>query len=214
MLSAIVFDFDGVILESAELKTQAFITLFSRIPGPTGKIVDYLKENPGLSRYTKFHHIYENFLRLPLSPEEMMSLDREFSQLVADEIRRCPFVHGVIPFIEERSRELPLFIVSATPERELVSIARERGLHQFFKGIYGSPPSKISLLRSIHEELRQPPESLLLIGDTLHDYRAATEIGTRFIGRTGGTNASPFASYSVVTVKDFVHLQSIWPLPA
>jgi HAD superfamily hydrolase (TIGR01549 family) len=211
MLSAIVFDFDGVIVESAEIKTRAFITLFESAPGPTEQIVAYLRENAGLSRYTKFRHIYETLLRLPLSTDEMNRLDRRFSELVADEIRRCPLVPGVLPFIQARAKELPLFIVSATPEAELVSIAKDRGLEKFFSGIYGAPATKPSLLRSIQANLAQPPQGLLFIGDTVHDYQAASEAGTRFLGRANDVECSPFAS-SVITVRDFVHLESIWPV--
>ncbi len=212
MLSSIVFDFDGVIVESADIKNRAFVTLFEAFPGKIAKIHEYLLENAGLSRYGKFEHIYKNLLELPLSPTTMNSLDRRFSELVSAGIRRCPFVPGVLGFIEKRAGECPLFIVSATPEPELISIAGDRGLTRFFEGIYGSPSLKGSLLRSIQQKIGQPAETLLFIGDSGHDYQAATEAGTRFVGRAADAEQSPFAGLPVVTVKDFDHLESIWPL--
>jgi phosphoglycolate phosphatase len=208
MFSAIVFDFDGVLIESADIKMQAFNALFSRFPAHADKISAYLSENAGVSRYTKFRHVYENLVGLPLSQEMMDSLDHKFSELVSAEIRQCPFVPGVLDFIKKRAPECPLFVVSATPEAELVSITTDRGLAHFFEGIYGAPSLKTSILRSIQQRIGRPPDTLLLIGDSLHDYHAATEVGTRFVGRLTGTSA--FAGLPVVLVKDFEELESIW----
>ena len=99
MLSGIIFDFDGVVLESADIKTRAFAALFGAFPGHIEQILAYHLENAGLSRYVKFRHIYQHFLHEPLPETLMESLDRRFSELVADEIRRCPFVPGVLEFL-------------------------------------------------------------------------------------------------------------------
>jgi phosphoglycolate phosphatase-like HAD superfamily hydrolase len=131
--------------------------------------------------------------------------------MVFDEIRRCPFVPGVLGFIEKRARECPLFVVSATPESELISITTDRGLAHLFDGIYGSPALKSSILRSIQQRMGSPSDALLFIGDSLHDYHAATEAGTRFVGRFTGHGTSPFAGLPVVLVKDFEELDNIWP---
>jgi phosphoglycolate phosphatase len=198
--SAIILDFDGVILESADVKTRAFGALFENLSGQIGDIKKYLRENGGLSRYEKFRYIYEQFLGREISEDEMNRLDSQFSELVKDEIRRCPFVPGVVRFLERHSGECPLFIVSATPEPELVSIVRDRGLTGFFKGIYGAPASKSSLLQSIAQKSRA-----VFIGDSLHDYRAAADAGVRFIGRVADERESPFAGLPVAVIQDFDH---------
>ena len=63
MLKAIFFDFDGVIVESAGIKTEAFRKLFSNYPDQVDEIVDYHKANAGISRYDKFDYIYEKILK-------------------------------------------------------------------------------------------------------------------------------------------------------
>jgi beta-phosphoglucomutase-like phosphatase (HAD superfamily) len=50
MLRAIVFDFDGVILESADIKTNAFRALFASYPEHVDQIVDFHLRNAGVSR--------------------------------------------------------------------------------------------------------------------------------------------------------------------
>ena len=59
MIKAIVFDFDGVLAESANLKTRAFSDLFKGEDEETVRqIVAYHLKNAGVSRFEKFKIIY------------------------------------------------------------------------------------------------------------------------------------------------------------
>ena len=63
MIKAIIFDFDGVLVESLDIKTRAFAKLF----GPEGpdmakRVVDYHLQNGGVSRYEKFTDIPLNLM--------------------------------------------------------------------------------------------------------------------------------------------------------
>ena len=180
--AAIVFDFDGVILQSVELKANAFRRLFSAFPDQQDRIVQLHLTNGGLSRYEKFRRIYGEYLHLPLSDEEMARLDAEFATIVAETIYTCPFVPGALEFIKRRAAEPPLFIASGTPETELREVVQSRGLSPYFTGVYGSPRSKAALLRVILQRVDARPENLVMIGDSIQDYAAAMETGIRFVG--------------------------------
>ena len=57
MLKGIVFDFDGVIAESVQVKTNAFAELY----GPFGndvvqKVISHHEANGGVSRYEKIKY--------------------------------------------------------------------------------------------------------------------------------------------------------------
>ena len=43
MINAIIFDFDGVLVESVDIKTQAFKNLFSFAPNHINDIIEYHK---------------------------------------------------------------------------------------------------------------------------------------------------------------------------
>jgi len=58
MVKAIIFDFDGVILESVGVKKEAFRRLFQYYPEKVDEIVNYHMQQGGLSRYRKFQHIF------------------------------------------------------------------------------------------------------------------------------------------------------------
>jgi beta-phosphoglucomutase-like phosphatase (HAD superfamily) len=50
-VQAVIFDFDGVIVESMDIKTQAFVELFRDHPEHHETIVRLHLENGGMSRY-------------------------------------------------------------------------------------------------------------------------------------------------------------------
>ena len=63
MIKAIAFDFDGVLVESSNIKTDAFRRLFSDYPDKVDELVEYHKKNMGISRYVKFQYFYEVLLK-------------------------------------------------------------------------------------------------------------------------------------------------------
>ena len=66
-LEAIILDFDGIILESVEVKTWVFKKLFEQYPDQLPLVLRYHMENGGVSRYVKFRHIYRSILKRPLT---------------------------------------------------------------------------------------------------------------------------------------------------
>ena len=80
MPRAIVFDFDGVIIESFDIKTQAFRELF-KDSDKVDKIVEYHKQNGGVSRYKKFRYIYREILKQPLDDKTFNDLGERFSTM-------------------------------------------------------------------------------------------------------------------------------------
>src|SRR5688500_11624263 len=72
--SAVIFDFDGVILESANIKTEAFLTLFADHTEHREAIRGYHVRNVGISRFRKFEWIYSELLKTPLCEAESIRL--------------------------------------------------------------------------------------------------------------------------------------------
>lgn len=208
---AIVFDFDGVILESVDIKTRAFKELFKGYPEHLDRIVKLHLDNAGMSRFEKFKIIYREYLGQPIGERELEHLGQAFSRLVYEEILRCPFVPGAYRFLEKYSTRHDLFVASGTPEVEIRDIVKRRGLDRFFRAVYGSPAIKHEILRRILLENQFVPGEVVFIGDTMGDYVAAREASVCFIGRVRGQEGSPFPDYGVVaTIKDLSELDEQW----
>ena len=202
----LVFDFDGVILESADIKTRAFCQLFSGYPDKVAAIVAYHEMNAGISRFQKFRHIYQHLLNKPLSPNKEQELGERFALLAVEEVMRCPFVPGAPELLQTYSVTHPLFVASGTPEDELHRLVGARGLVGLFQGVYGSPKTKTAILEEILAMTKVPRTSLLFIGDGFSDYEAAKVTGVAFIGRAMPGRPNLFEGLGVPVVADLFEL--------
>ena len=195
---AITFDFDGVILESVAIKTEAMAALFEDHKDHLDEIVAIHEIHAGISRFIKFDMIYRDVLKMPLAPETRAELGRKFSELVLEKVLACPFVPGAREFLEAHHESTPLFVVSGTPDEELQEIVSKRGLAPYFRGIYGSNRSKEEILRGLLADRESLAEDLVFIGDGRTDYEAAAAASIAFIGRVPEYQDSPFPKSTAI----------------
>ena len=180
---AIMFDFDGVICESNEVKTEAFRMLFAEFPECLNQIIDYHRINGGLSRFKKFEFIYREILRKKLDKKESEKLGERFSKYVYQRVLESPFVSGAYDFLERNHKRFSLFVISGTPQDEIVSIVNERKLNRFFRGVYGSPATKSQMIQRILKEENWTPGDVVFVGDSVNDYEETRAAGVRMVGR-------------------------------
>lgn len=210
MFKVIILDFDGVILESMAIKTNAFKELFKNYPEHIDAIVEYHIKNGGVSRYKKFSYIYNNILKQPINEDKLKELGEMFSHLVLQQMLKCPFVHGVQEFLEEYSKKASIFIASGTPQEELHFIVKKRGLLDYFKGVYGTPALKSEIIGHILDEEAVRKEEAIFVGDALSDYEDAKKICVPFVARFNGSNAfNPFLNLKVPIIRDFDDLKKL-----
>ena len=199
-LRALIFDFDGVILESADIKTQAFRDIFAQYPTYLPEILRYHLDNEGESRYIKFRHIYHSILGKDLDERELMVLGNRFSEVVGRHISQCLFVKGARRVLEDYQHKYLFFIASGMPQEELGSILESKGISRYFKGTFGYPPRKKNICESIMRRWGLSPEEIVFIGDSLTDYKEAVAAGICFIGRT--RSVDPFSGLDIIKIKD------------
>ncbi|MGH8684118.1 MAG: HAD family hydrolase, partial [Nitrosospira sp.] len=182
---AIIFDFDGVVVESGDIKTQAFANLYrAHGEGVMAEVARYHRLHGGMSRYQKFHDFQQHLLeKPPLTPDEERQLDRLFSELVVEAVIASEIVPGAAELIRKEAARIPLFIASGTPEAELNTIVMRRGLASYFTAVRGSPTPKQMLIADILSSHALSPERVLMIGDALIDYQSAQMNKVAFVGR-------------------------------
>jgi len=183
VIKAVIFDVDGVIIESAEIKTRAFELLFADYPDKLGEIIDYHKRNAGLSRYIKFRYFYEEILRQKLPPQKEAELGERFSQIVLHEVLKAPFVPGVLDFLTRNKDRYHFFIASGTPEDELRNIITHRKLDHFFHEIHGTPKLKEEIIEDILSRYSLQRKETVFIGDAESDRVSVDKVGVLFIAR-------------------------------
>jgi phosphoglycolate phosphatase-like HAD superfamily hydrolase len=183
-LRAVVFDFDGVILESGDLKTEAFVELFADHPAAiVAAIRTHHLANLGVSRFVKFDWIHRELLGRPLDPAGRAALGERFAALVLDKVLGCPFVPGALDALDALAPAMPLFVASGTPQAELDTIVERRDLRTRFRETWGSPREKPAILRDLLARHALTPGELLFVGDGTTDHDAAREVGVAFVAR-------------------------------
>lgn len=209
MIKAVLFDFDGVIVESVDIKTRAFAKLFEKEGDEVvGQVIDYHIKNTGVSRFEKFRHIYKEFLKKPLGDREFGELCDRFSSIVLEEVVNSPYVMGADRFLKSFNKKYKFFILSATPQKEIEEIAKRRGIGTLFKQIYGSPTDKKDAVRVILSGEKLMPSEAVYVGDAISDYLAAKENGVHFIARISN-NEEIFKGIECIRVPDMTSLEKI-----
>jgi phosphoglycolate phosphatase len=187
MIGAVAFDFDGTLVRSNRIKRQAFYDAVADIPAAAA-VLDALHEE-GFSgdRYALFHEVCRRLdpVSLPGERERAVLLAKRYGELCRESIARCDEVPGAGAALEAlRRQDIPLYLVSATPQIDLRPIVRDRGLEATFSAVFGRPVGKQAHLRAILKESGLSPESLVMVGDGRDDQSAAAAVRCHFIAVT------------------------------
>lgn len=207
MIKAIIFDFDGVIVESVDIKTKAFARLFEHEgEAVVARVVDYHLRNGGVSRFDKFRYFYQEILKMPLSEHHFEELCLRFSQLVKDEVVKAPYVEGSKEFLNNYHGVFQCFIATGTPQDEIDEIIKEREMSPYFKGVFGAPMKKDVIVRDIMAKYALKSQETIYVGDALNDYEAAFKNSIGFIARIHD-NESLFEEIKCIKIRNLTDLK-------
>lgn len=207
-VEAIVFDFDGVLVESVDVKGEAFCALYAQAdPSIQKKVLDYHLAYGGVSRFDKIRYFEEVLLDRTVSEAEIAVLADRFSTLVEARVVAAPWVVGAKDFLDKFHNKIPLFVASATPQAELDRIVHARNMETYFKALFGSPVKKSAHLDRLVQQQGFTPSRILMIGDTISDLKAANEAGTSFLGRVAPSQPFPFPE-GTPSIADLKNLES------
>lgn len=179
--NTIVFDCDGVVLNSNQVKTQAFY----EAAVPYGEeaaqaLVAYHARNGGISRYRKFEYFLREILADERGGPSIEDLLRTYAGSVWQGLMTCEVSSG-IETLREMTSHANWMIVSGGDQQELHQVFSRRGLSNLFDGgIFGSPDNKdLILSREIASGNIKKPG--IFIGDSRYDYEAAKRAGLDFL---------------------------------
>jgi phosphoglycolate phosphatase-like HAD superfamily hydrolase len=180
---AIIFDFDGVLVDSVDIKGQAFRRMYEQHGGDIGQqVYEYHMQHGGVSRREKFKHFSKLFFNKKLEAEELESMCDQFSNIVTDMVANASWIKGAKQFLEDNHENIGLHVASATPIDELLDIMRQRNMCHYFQSIKGSPAQKRDNIREIMDKERLNDSEVVMIGDAKTDYDAALHNGIDFVG--------------------------------
>ena len=216
-LRAVIFDMDGVLIDSEIGYNQADAAWFAELGLPFGKReIDGItgSSGPVIARRMR-----EWFPHLPYTEEQLsdMYLDGIFRSLQKD-------VHALIEGVEEWLRrmqrlELSLVIGSSSPRCMVSHVVEKFALDRYFSQCItgedterGKPWPDIFLLAADH--LGIPPEDCLVIEDSRNGIEAARAAGMKVFAFTGTNRhnldlSGADASFAAFTPRNFALVETL-----
>lgn len=186
-------DFDGVIVDSMNIKSQGFATVYeNEAPSRIAEVLEYQRKHGGVSRGPKFRHFERNVFGRQGDDETLERLTSTYRRVVFDAVVECPFVLGAELFLKRAANRIGLHVISGTPHDELLEIVERRCLTPFFRSITGGPTSKRDAFERILTEGGHLAPSVAAIGDAMTEFVAADELGIPFVGVVPSGMRSPF----------------------
>jgi phosphoglycolate phosphatase-like HAD superfamily hydrolase len=200
-----IFDCDGVILNSNQLKIDAMRNVLSDFFDNNDEIdncVSYFTNNFGKSR---FHHV-DVFLSKYLSiSNDNIEIIREailnaYSIMCKKLYLKADITPGFLDFL--RGLHGRKFIASGSEQEELRYIFNQRKLDHLFDGIYGSPIAKSDNINTILKN--QHNVNAVMFGDAISDLNAALDNNIEFFAYLPFSNVAPrLKSLSIEHKFDF-----------
>ncbi|KOS06369.1 hypothetical protein AM493_10260 [Flavobacterium akiainvivens] len=205
----IFFDFDGVLAESVNVKTEAFRKMYlHKGEDFAQRVVDFHNANGGVSRFEKIKIWNGEWLGEELTDDKITELANLFSTLSMEGVINAEEVTGALDFLTHSDQYIK-YIITGTPTVEIKPILEQRGMNHFFKGIYGSPEKKDYWVKKILAEENIPAEACIFVGDALADYNAAIANDITFILRETAEAQHLFEEYTGYRIKDMTELDAV-----
>jgi len=179
-----IFDFDGVIADSVDVKTEAFARLYSEFgKSVVQKVVDFHLQNGGMSRFDKIRHFHGELLGEKVTDQLVQDWASHFAEMVVDGVVAAEEIQGVRKILDYcHANRIRCAVNSATPESEVVEIVKRRGLSDDFEIVLGSPQSKVKNITAILKAFGTNPSDAVFFGDAVNDYKAAKLANIDFVG--------------------------------
>ena len=179
----IIFDCDGVLLDSNALKVEAMGNALKKMGVSLNEVKKckcFFAENFGKSRFYHIDYFVENLL----AKDDFLDADsfkRELLNSYSEQCKELYLTAKITPFTEKLliKSSAVKYVASGSEQGELIDVFHQRGLNDYFSGIFGSPEKKSVHLSNILKA--NLSSRAVMIGDAISDLEAAKDNNIDFI---------------------------------
>ncbi|EAK8022461.1 HAD family hydrolase [Campylobacter coli] len=184
LIKNILWDFDGVIIDSLAVRDYGFREIFKEFDKVlVEKLIEYHSINGGLSRFHKIRYFFNEILKKDIDDKEVKAYADRFSLIMREELVKSKYlILDSVNFIKENYKKYNFHIVSGSEHDELNFLCQKLQINHYFHSINGSPTPKIELVKNLLIKENYKKSETILIGDSINDYEAAKESNIAFYG--------------------------------
>ena len=177
-IKVVVFDFDGVLVDSEDMKRKALKDSFMEIGENFAQKIFEYQQLTGANRYDVSSYAAD---KLGEDKNWAERYSQKYSDIVREKIIKMPKMSTCESTLLTLAKKYPLYISSATPKDELNKILVAKTMRHMFKEALGGPESKVSHFSSIIAKENIDAEEILFIGDSESDAKIADIFGLDFL---------------------------------
>lgn len=204
----IIWDLDGTLIDSNEIKTDGFRILFSEHENHMIEaLIDYHEENGGVSRYDKIKFFYKKNYNEKISDRVLINLANNYSEIVMDNLKNPNLLFNYSKKLISEFK-LPNVLVTASDQNEAIEVLEFHRIKNFFSKIYGSPTNKSENLKNVLIDYGLTNKDVVYIGDSINDLHFCNELSIDFIGINNYSLVNK-ADYYLSTEKELEGLKKI-----
>ena len=177
-----IFDCDGVILDSNQLKIEAMKNALEAHFSAQDLIIeciDYFRHNFGKSRFHHVAHFLDNIFDIEKEQRnklEQLSL-ADFSKQCRTLYLMAQLTPSFMAFLDQCKGKR--YVASGSEQGELRDVFAQRGLDVHFDGVFGSPTPKAELIQRILEQ--EQNTNAVMFGDAESDMSSAQQNHIDFV---------------------------------
>tara|TARA_Y100000739_G_C20575498_1_gene450041 strand:+ start:576 stop:1250 length:675 start_codon:yes stop_codon:yes gene_type:complete len=197
---SIIFDCDGVVLNSNKIKTESFRLILRKFnKNAVEEFVNYHKNNGGISRYIKLDYFLTTILpKYSKSPENkedtLLSLLKNYSHNCKESLYQSEVAHN-LEKLKAITYEIPWIIVSGGDQKELRDVFEYKKISKYFNGgIFGSPEKKFNIIKR-ESKIGFVDYPALSLGDSKLDHTVAKSLNIDFLFVTNWTDFKGYKTY-------------------
>lgn len=184
-MTHVIWDWNGTLYDDVHVCVEALNSMLRRRNRQTITVDKYVEvfDFPVKAVYPK--------LGFKMEEENWDRMAREYHDEYLARTDSCGLRRGTGELLDKMKKSsIPMSLVSACEISILRDLVDKTGVEEFFENIRGLSDlfaaSKMELARDLMKKIKADGASALFVGDTLHDYEIARELGCCCVLLTGG----------------------------
>jgi phosphoglycolate phosphatase-like HAD superfamily hydrolase len=213
----IVFDCDGVVLNSNKIKVDAYYGVAKRMGGSDADAQAFVHHHVtkgSFPRNGKIEYYLKQIVKQPITTELVQKYLEAFEDILDKSLMQCEIAPALLA-LKKATPQASWMLLSGGDQAELRRVFPRRNIdghnlaEMFEAGIFGGPDQKDEVLaREIANGNIQLPA--LFIGDSKYDHQAATKAGLDFVFLSDWTEVKDWQQYcadnNIITHKSMESL--------